>query len=239
MQENKVSERPIPYTVIDGREMPLTIGARIRFMKEKGVIPTIQKEEWEKIWHTLTPLTFKEICEIENIEWRRIAFTYLSIEDFAAQADPRLVSSETLKKTTTWITHTGEVETIEYDDTYELYAVKRNVLFPEDKTDLDLVFVKFKDTSTERMYQIWIDPISVWVTNNPDKTPQRDTNYLDKINPIAAIAWTMMTKVPLGETKDIIRQGDLPLAYFECDELLDDYRHRTEQEYRTLLTLES
>jgi hypothetical protein len=96
--------------------------------------------------------------------------------------------------------------------------------------------VKLKDTSTDRNYFIWVEPQSVYNTNNENRWGYD----IKKINAIQCIAWTIQTNVPQGSIEKIIRQGDCILIKPNGKyEPLDSARHLTEKEYKELLVAES
>lgn len=122
-----------------------------------------------------------------------------------------------------------------FSDTYELYEVESKHLFKEFNRNESFHFIKFKDTSTDREYMIWVDLRSV--RNNNSKG-----SFIPEINPIQCISWTITTNVPIGKIKEIIRQGDCILIKpKKGTKLLSsvETRHLTEKEYRELLTTES
>ena len=93
-----------------------------------------------------------------------------------------------------------------------------------------------KDTSTDRNYFIWINPNSIYQTNNNERYGYN----IKKINAIQCIAWTIQTNVPIGNIEKILRQGDCILIKPKGNyKPLDSARHLTENEYRTLLVAES
>jgi hypothetical protein len=67
----------------------------------------------------------------------------------------------------------------------------------------------------------------------------------NRVNSIQAIAWTITTDIPKGYIEKIIRQGDCVLIKPTNDYFLDKNidkdktRHLTEEEYKTLLEVES
>lgn len=191
-------------------------------------------EELVEVWDDIVPLTFQDIAtKINNLEQRRIAISYLGLENLQKQVSPVLVGKETIRKTTTWVTAEGGIETKVYDDTYELYAVKGKKLgegLDSWRTPTDVHYVKCKDTSTDREYFIWVEEANIIRTND----------YPENINPIMAIAWTFTTIVPEGSIERIIRQGDcILIKHIEGTKMLNTARHLTEIEYRTLLEQES
>lgn len=234
--------------VINNTQFDFNIGARLLKTKYQDTCPTFAEDKLGDIWDDIQPYSFKEIAQsFTNIEERRIAIGCLGIEEIAKQVNPTLVKSETLKKKTTWINSKGQIETINFEDTYELYRVKRELLNGEEGRvwqgfNQDLSFVKFKDTSTDREYFIWVDAESVYRAN--DKRQQRwyssSEDYVGMINPIQAIAWTIQTQVPNGNIEKIARQGDCILIKKKKDDVAGcTTRHLTENEYRKLLVLES
>ncbi len=198
----------------------------------------------EDIWDEILPITFAEICvSIKNIEERRVAIGCLGMENIIKELNPTLINSETLNKKTSWINEEGrKIEMINYDDTYELYKVNGidwgvNL---DDKYGLsDLYYVKFKDTSTSREYMIWVDGNSVFSTNKEGYcyTELGKLKYTTAIN---SIAWSFMTILKKGDIEKIVRQGDCILFKKKKGAVeLNQPRHLTGEEYRTLLESES
>lgn len=193
--------------------------------------------ELADIWEDIIPMSFKDIAKkLTNLEQRRVAILYLGLERLKAEVEPQLVSKETIRKTTTWVTADGNIETRTYDDTYELFKVAGDKLGENLeqtwRTVNDVYYVRCKDTSTDREYFIWVDKDAVVMTNNDWEET--------KFNPIAAIAWTFTTLVPEGKIEKIIRQGDcILIKHKKGTKMLRDARHLTEQEYRMLLEEES
>jgi hypothetical protein len=148
------------------------------------------------------------------------------------------VDSQTINKTTTWINENGIEETINFADTYELYKVEGEILFPNQRWRNDDVFyIKCKDTSTDREYLIWVDVNNVFRVNNVSKGWfSSDDKDLNAIN---CIAWTIQTNVPIGNIETIVRQGDCILVKPTDEERLEDFRHLSGAEYLELLHLES
>jgi len=186
--------------------------------------------ELSEIWPNYNPITFKEIAQIRNVELRRVALDHYGIERVDKEVNPTLVSEETVTKKTCWINKDGKLEEFEYSDTYMLYKVDKGVL-----DDTERFYLKFKDTSTNRYYLLWVDMDSIFKTNFNEIYPD-----YSKINAIHAIAWTIQTRVPNGQIEEIIRQGDCPLFKKKPETtLLRDYRHLTIEEYLKFLVAES
>lgn len=212
----------------------------VRLLKTKN--PDKPFKGLEDIWNDVIPMTFVEICtELKNIEQRRVAMFCLGTERLIKEVNPTLLKSETLSKTTTWINSKGELETIKFNDTYELYKIDKSSwsvgITNGQWSATNAYYVKFKDTSTDREYMIWVDAAGVYETNT---NGYYRSNEIENITPIQSIAWTIQTNVPLDGIEKIVRQGDCILIKKKPKtKLLDSPRHLTEKEYRSLLVLES
>jgi hypothetical protein len=196
-------------------------------------------EQLEDIWNDIVPFTFKEIAKLPNLEQRRVSILCLGLERLASEVQPKLLSKKTLKKSTTWVDVNGNFVTTKFNDTYEFYEVSGEY-FNEGLKGWgkmeNAYFVKLKDTSTDRTYFIWVEPKSVYSTNNEN----RWEFLIGKVNAIQCIAWTIQTNVPQGSIEKIIRQGDCVLIKPNGKyEPLTSARHLTEKEYKTLLVAES
>jgi hypothetical protein len=196
----------------------------------------------DDIWDDIVPITFKEIAtQITNIEQRRVAIGCIGLEEIAREVNPTLVKKETLSKQTTWVTPEGEMVQHKFKDTYELFKVEGKKW--SEGTDRnwganDVYFLRFKDTSTDREYMLWVDAESVARTNNKNQG-WFSSSQREHITPIQAIAWTFQTNVPVGKIEKIVRQGDCIMIKRTGNDLLDTPRHLTEEEYRELLVAES
>jgi len=221
--------------VINNQKFPYDMGCRLLKLKHKDC----PMEQLEDIWNDIVPMSFKEIAKLPNLEQRRVGVLCLGLERLASEVQPKLLSKKTLKKSTTWVDVNGNFVTTKFNDTYELYEVSGEY-FNEGLQGWNKMenayFVKLKDTSTDRTYFIWVEPRSVYNTNNDNRW-----NYeLKKINAIQCIAWTIQTNVPQGSIEKIIRQGDCILIKPNGKyKPLDSARHLTEKEYKELLVAES
>ena len=225
--------------IVSNTEFEFNIGCRVAKMKYGNECHTFMEDALGDVWNEIQPLTFQEIAsQINNIEQRRIAIGLLGIENVIAQVKPTLIDRSTIKKTTTWVNESGNLETKEYEDIYELFEVKGKDLYNGVKSAWGLHrnqhYVKFKCTSTDREYYIWIDEESVKRTNGFDMWKQ-DT----KINAIQSIAWTIQTNIKQGGIEKIVRQGDCIMIKLKDGAEQSVVRHLTEEEYRTLLAEES
>ncbi len=217
--------------VIDNSFFPFDLGCKVLKAKCKEC-PDI--EEVKDFWDDIVPLTTLEVFSIENIEQRRIALLYLNINDIIKDANPKLLNSSSIPKTTRWMVSSGEFIDVSYDDRYELYEIDGELLNKGVVSSFrkipDCHFVKFKDTSTDREYMLWVDLESVAKTNS---------KKIENVTAIDAIAWSIMTNIPKGDIKQIIRQGDCILIEPTSDYSTVPERHLTNIEYLSLIKLES
>lgn len=224
--------------VIENTPFPYDLGCRLLKLKHENS----PFEQLNDIWDDIKPLTFREIAQMENLEHRRVGVVCLGLERLVKEVKPKLVSSQTIEKETSFIDRDGKYVKQKFDDTYELYEVDGKV-FGQGRWGQNMdntYFVKFKDTSTDREYMIWIDPRSVLQANSPDKYVYFNGDA-SLISPIQCIAWTIQTTVQRDNIKEIIRQGDCVLVKPKNPSLplLDAPRHLTENEYRKFLVAES
>lgn len=183
----------------------------------------------EDFWDEIQPITMNDIFSLENVEQRQVALSVFGLEEIA-QKFGTLVDSQTIAKQTTWVNENGELETVNFNDTYELYEIKAKEWAGQNGVSFH--FIKFKDTSTDRQYMLWVDKNAIHKTNN--------LNWGDEINAIQAIAWTFQTTIEEGGIVEIVRQGDCILYRPKEGAVIDGtVRHLTENEYRELITLES
>lgn len=212
----------------------------IRILKSKlKESPDI--DSLKEMWDDIKPLTFSEIASMRNLEQRRIALLYLGIDAVVKDANPKLEDKHTIKKTTYWIGEDGELIEHKFDDTYCLYSIDNAVLGAAGNNSVGSIgtvsgrhhFVKFKDTSTDREYMIWVDMRSVANTNNLDS--------VSKVDSIHAIAWTIQTDVRQDNIEQIVRQGDCIMVKPKNPYLkhLEMARHLTKEEYLQLIVAES
>jgi len=119
------------------------------------------------------PYSPKEVFQLfSNQEQKMCLLSLFAPEDIAKSLDSVVVNTQTITKKQTrtvimdrdnqndktnldklQIDNVG-LETIEYDDTYELHRSDSKVL----GTQNDVYFVKCKDTSTDRVYYLFVDP---------------------------------------------------------------------------------
>lgn len=221
--------------VVENHKFDYDMGCRMLKLKYGNQCPFPELEEF---WDDIKPLTFAEIAKLPNLEERRVGINCLGIDKLVAEVKPKLVSSESIKKTTKWVEDGKEV-THNFTDKYELFEVNGEALSGglEGWQKLaNAYYIRFKDTSTDRYYLLWVDIRSVFVTNN-------DGGWLwdikNQINAIDCISWTIQTNVKKGGIEKIIRQGDCILIKTLPNAEFGDVRHLTGEEYRTLLVAES
>jgi hypothetical protein len=221
--------------IIENQEFSYDTGCRLLKLKN-DVCPFSSLED---IWNDIQPLTFKEIAELPNLEQRRVAMVCLGLERLVKEINPTLLNKKTLKKTTTWVNDKGELVTKKFNDTYELYEVNgsyfSNGLSNSWQKMQNSHYVKFKDTSTDREYMIWVDLQDVYRTNNESRWDFKP----EKVNAIQAIAWTIQTDISVDNIDKIVRQGDCIMIKPKKSKGKTNVRHLTEKEYKELLVAES
>jgi hypothetical protein len=221
--------------VINNTKFPYDLGCGLLKLKHE----TCPFEELADIWADIKPLSFKDIASLPNLEQRRVGILILGLERLVSEVNPKLISTKTLTKSTTWVDENGELVEHTFNDTYEFYEVSGEVFnkgLESWRKMENSYYVKCKDTSTDREYLIWVEPRSVYRTNNANSW----SFDINKVNAIQCIAWTIQTNVPKGNIEKIIRQGDCILIKPKGKyEELNSPRHLTEQEYKTLLVAES
>ena len=221
--------------VINNTKFPYDLGCGLLKLKHE----TCPFEELADIWADIKPLSFKDIASLPNLEQRRVGILILGLERLVSEVNPKLISTKTLTKSTTWVTENGELVEHTFNDAYEFYEVSGEVFnkgLESWRKMENSYYVKCKDTSTDREYLIWVEPQSVYRTNNANSW----SFDINKVNAIQCIAWTIQTNVPKGNIEKIIRQGDCILIKPKGKyEELNSPRHLTEQEYKTLLVAES
>lgn len=229
--------------VIENVAFPYDMGCRLLKLKHEHS----PFEQLNDIWDDIVPFNFQDIAKMENLEQRRVGIVCLGLERLVKEVNPTLLNKKTIKKVSNFIDKDGNLVNKNFSDTYELYEVKGKA-FGDTKNSWqrmeDSHFVKFKDTSTDREYMIWVDLKSVAETNFKEKESYY-FHYSDeiktKINAIHCIAWTMQTNVPQGNIEKIVRQGDCIFVKPKdsSQPMLNSPRHLTEKEYRNLLVAES
>jgi len=187
----------------------------------------------------LKAITLKECIALENEEQKAIAFRGFTPEEIVVGLNLEIIGEETvMKKHKRWtVTEDGiSEEEVEFPDTYTLY--KHTISTPSG----DSVFgiIKCKDTSTDRMYFLYVDITTKKGSNNETLEFMTD--------PIAAIASNIKMLVPhesieIDEVYEYIqRQGDVNLGI-----LKEEYKGHplkvskglTREQYLTMIVSES
>lgn len=216
--------------VISNQTFNYDIGCKLLKSKHR----TCPLPELKKTWDDIQPATFKEVVSIKNMEARRIGISILGIDNIVKELSSKTVNKKTLDKQTTWVDSKGNLTTKKYKDTYELFSVSRKHIIDDNSRDEKLYYLRFKCTSTNREYLMWIDIDSV---KDVIKDSDRKLTTLDAID---CIAWTIQTDIPKGEIKEIIRQGDCIMIRPKSEYTpLSQPRHLTRWEYLKLLEAES
>ena len=224
------SDNKVFGVVIDSQTFNPEIGAKICKLKYKDS-PDKFIEIFGFDYNTIEDISASEILSLDNVEQRRIGLKYFTVERFFAEYKFDLIDTKTLDKKTTWVDDNGNLIEKSYKDTYKLYKSKNPISF-RSRIEDSLYVLKFKDTSTDREYLLWVDGDSVRITN--------DLEMNMEINATQAIAWSFLTTILEDEIKKIVRQGDCVL--FMPNENFTEYcspRHLKEKEYLTLLCEES
>lgn len=145
-------------------------------------------DEAEKMWHdeNIKPWTAKEVFRLTNQEQKYLLFSMIGPDQIEQEMNPTLVDRQTLTKKQPRYTVEGKdghkvtkrfsneqlkEDLVEYQDTYELYYFDKSKL----GTENNVYYVKCKDTSTDRVYYLYVD----------------GTDERCKYDAISAIAWTM------------------------------------------------
>jgi len=225
--------------IINNVEFPFNEGCRLLKLK----YDKCPMKEIEDFWEDIVPMNFKDIAvSFTNTEQRRVGILCLGLEKLVSEVNPRLIKSETIKKETTWVDENGVLQNHKFNDTYELYEVDGSIWGENLGRNIRNVhYVKCKDTSTDREYFLWVNAQDVYSANDTrdNKWYSSSENYGNLITPIQSIAWTIQTDIKEGGIEKIVRQGDCILIKKKDTAETGLVRHLTENEYRTLLVLES
>jgi len=227
--------------IIENIEFDFDNGCKLLKLKHKECPTKFANTYIGEIWNDIVPATFSEIAKYENLEKRRVGILCLGLDRLVNEVKPILVNEKTLKKKTSWINSKGELETINFEDTYKLFKVEGKY-FSEGieqswRNTSDCYYVQFKDTSTDREYMLWVDIDSVKRTKGISPW---DTQTKKRVNAIDCIAWSIQTDITEGNIEKIVRQGDC-IMIKPNNANLDKgrVRHLTANEYTKLLVAES
>lgn len=205
--------------IINSREFDFDIGCKLLKVKYKECpFPEIID-----IWNDIIPAEFKDVALISNVELRRVAIEILDITKVIDELDATLINKGSINRKNKWKIDKNEYLEYFVTENYSLYKLSDSAVLT-----LGLwiwqsyYFLKFKDTSTDREYILWVDNI------------QNDA--------IASIANTFKTKVKENCIDKIVRQGDCMRIKINkpIDEsLLSFERGLTKDEYINLVVNES
>jgi hypothetical protein len=175
----------------------------------------------QPIWDEIKPLTITEAFAEKNIELRRLMFSCIGIQEMFKQLEPELIDRQEIDfKNKRWDKDNQPYfENIK--DVYELYNIKGEKLFPEEKDWRKQNFDTYADrcwcTTTGREYWIYV--------------PRWEG---EKNDAVSAIAWTM--QITISNPEYIVRQGDVIIAKASEDSVeYKNPQHLTKKQYLTLL----
>ena len=125
-----------------------------------------------EMYDSVTPYTPLEVFQtIGNQEQKMVLLSIFSPEEISESVNFELIDRQTIKKKQIKTLINGKEQVnktdldelliddvmlteVEFDDTYELYKISKNLILTEE----DVFVVKCKDTSTDRIYHIYVDP---------------------------------------------------------------------------------
>lgn len=142
----------------------------------------------KNMWYDdyINPWNCKEVFSLNNQELKYMLLSMIGADAIEKEINPILVDRQSIRKKQPRYKVLGKnghkvnkrfkngdlkEDFVEYDDIYELYYFDKNVL----NTDSNVYYVKCKDTSTNKIYYIYV--------NGDDDRCKYDA--------ISAIAWTM------------------------------------------------
>lgn len=151
------------------------------------------------VWKDIKVATAQDGFAQENLEVRRLYFKAIGIEKMFQELDPELVNEETIVfNNAVWNESDNSMDVKIIHDKYELYKIKGDKLFPEEKSDwrranADIYAVRCWCTTTGREYWIYV----------PRFVGERK-------DAIEAIAWTFQLNI--SDPEALYRQGDIIIA---------------------------
>jgi hypothetical protein len=124
------------------------------------------KDNMMKLWDENAPLTVQEILQNNNAEQRFYLLSQIDLADFEAISEVIDTQTVTKKQNTTVIQgynggyrpkfvdmDTVSIVPVTYEDTYTLLKVKKEDINAQN----DVYIVKCKDTSTDRIYYLYVN----------------------------------------------------------------------------------
>jgi hypothetical protein len=154
----------------------------------------------KEMYDNIKPYTPLEVFQtIVNQEQKMVLLSLFTPEEISDDVNFELIDTQTIKKKQIKTLINGKeqvdktnieeiliddvtLKEIEFDDTYQLFKISKDMLL----TDQDVYVVKCNDTSTKRVYHIYVDPSVEGATTDA----------------ISAIASTMRTKDNKPLTKE-------------------------------------
>lgn len=129
-------------------------------------IIALVKGDIENTWNSVEPLTIKEILQNNNAEQRFYLLSKIDIgelEEISTKIDEQTVTKKQQKTVIGGykegqkpkLIDSGNIQlkTVEYEDTYTLLRVDKSALNSRE----DVYMVKCKDTSTDRVYYLYVN----------------------------------------------------------------------------------
>lgn len=177
------------------------------------------------VWKETKTLTVPEAFKESNLELRRLCFKAIGIEKMFKELEPEMVHREVLQFNNITYDAKNQPTMSIINDIYELYRIKGEKLFPEEKLEFrrknaDTYAVRCWCTTTKREYWIYVPR---WVGEQKDA--------------IEAIAWTFQLNIRNPEY--IVRQGDIIIAKESKDSIEVGLYHLTKDLYLKYLRCQS
>lgn len=178
------------------------------------------------VWKNVEVATAQDAFSQENLEIRRLFFRAIGIEKMFQELDPELIAEETIVfNNSVWNDKDNSMDVKIIHDKYELYKIKGDKLFPEEKSEwrranADIYAVRCWCTTTGREYWIYVPK-----------------NVGEKKDAIEAIAWTFQLNI--SEPVALYRQGDIIIAESEPDSKEVRPYHLDRETYLKLLRVQS
>ena len=178
------------------------------------------------VWKDVEVATAQDAFGQENLEMRRLFFKAIGIEKMFQELNPELVAEETIVfNNAVWNEKDKSMDVKIIHDKYELYKIKGDKLFPEEKSEwrranADIYAVRCWCTTTAREYWIYVP-----------------RNIGQKGDALEAIAWTV--QLTITDPEYIYRQGDVILTKYSSTSKECRPYHLTAEQYVKLLKAES
>jgi hypothetical protein len=201
------------------------------FKRENPNFPNDLMSDMEDFWDSIEELTPIEMFGEDNLERRRVLFSYYGPENIAKNFKLLEVAKETIKKNNVKVVDGKEIS-YTFEDTYTLYKVTDPLFLDKinegchNWNKIEVFMVHCKCTTTGRDYYIYV----------PENVAY------DK-DPIKCIAWTIMVQVASDSIEEIYRHGDVVIVKtndkYNKESWVNYNRHLTKEEYLTKLKIES